>query len=105
MPIYEYECESCGKVLEYMQKFSDPSPDKCECGGRLHKLISNSSFHLKGTGWYVTDYKNKDSETPKKTASKSSAIESSTTASASTSTSSTATPPSSNSCSSCSCHA
>ncbi len=57
MPIYEYECESCGRVIEKWQKFSDPPLSRCRyCGGKLHKLISHSSFHLKGKGWYVTDY-------------------------------------------------
>ncbi len=70
MPIYEYECNSCGKIIEHMQKLSDPNPQKCSCGGRLNKLISNSSFHLKGTGWYVTDYKGKKGETSKKSSSK-----------------------------------
>ncbi len=57
MPIYEYECESCGKITENWQKFSDPPLSTCKyCGGKLHKLISHSSFHLKGSGWYVTDY-------------------------------------------------
>ncbi len=60
MPIYEYECESCGEVIESWQKFSDAPLETCEkCGGRLHKLISRSSFHLKGSGWYVTDYAGK----------------------------------------------
>ncbi len=62
MPIYEYRCANCGKTLEIMQKFSDKPLTKCpSCGGRLSKLISNCSFHLKGSGWYVTDYKKKDS--------------------------------------------
>ena len=57
MPIYEYECEKCGKVHEAWQKISDAPLDKCEqCKGKLHKLISRSSFHLKGSGWYATDY-------------------------------------------------
>jgi len=56
MPIYEYQCESCGKVVEVFQKFSDAPVTKCSCGGRLKKLISLNSFHLKGSGWYVTDY-------------------------------------------------
>jgi len=57
MPIYEYECRKCGQVLEAYQNFSDPSLKKCKhCSGRLQKLISQSTFHLKGTGWYVTDY-------------------------------------------------
>lgn len=60
MPIYEYQCETCGKVMEKLQKFSDDPLRTCECGGDLVKLISRSSFQLKGSGWYVTDYKTKD---------------------------------------------
>ena len=60
MPIYEYECTKCGNVEEIFQKFSDKPLVKCKhCSGKLHKLISHSSFHLKGTGWYVTDYAGK----------------------------------------------
>lgn len=67
MPIYEYECSKCGRVDEVLQKFSDKPLVKCKhCSGKLHKLISCSSFHLKGTGWYVTDYAGKSggSKTP-----------------------------------------
>ncbi len=57
MPIYEYECTKCGEFTEALQKFSDKPLTRCKnCGGKLHKLISHSSFHLKGSGWYVTDY-------------------------------------------------
>jgi len=57
MPIYEYECSKCGTVDEVIQKFSDKPLAKCKhCSGKLHKLISHSAFHLKGSGWYVTDY-------------------------------------------------
>jgi putative FmdB family regulatory protein len=66
MPIYEYQCQKCGTIEEALQKFSDKPLTKCgHCTGKLHKLVSRSSFHLKGTGWYVTDYKNqsKDPET------------------------------------------
>ncbi len=57
MPIYEYECTKCGREFEVIQGFSDRPMRKCEkCGGRVHKLVSQSSFHLKGSGWYVTDY-------------------------------------------------
>lgn len=57
MPIYEYQCQSCGAVVEQWQRMSDPAPEKCEsCGGSMSKLMSHSSFHLKGSGWYVTDY-------------------------------------------------
>lgn len=68
MPIYEYECENCGKQCEVIQKFNDEPLSSCpDCGGRMHKLISHTSFILKGTGWYATDYatdrkKSKDSE-------------------------------------------
>ncbi len=70
MPIYEYECTKCGKIEEAIQKFSDKPMTKCKhCSGKLHKLISQNSFHLKGTGWYVTDYANK-SQSPSALAKK-----------------------------------
>ena len=57
MPLYEYQCKKCGKVFEAMQKFSDEPLKKHEkCGGKLEKLMSAPAFHLKGSGWYVTDY-------------------------------------------------
>ena len=57
MPVYEYQCSECGQIEEAFQKISDPPLDTCpNCNGRLKKLISQSSFHLKGSGWYVTDY-------------------------------------------------
>jgi len=60
MPIYEYECTECGRVEEVLQKFSDKPLITCHhCSGKLQKLISHSTFHLKGSGWYVTDYANK----------------------------------------------
>ncbi len=60
MPIYEYECDGCQAVHELVQKMSDAPLETCPtCGGRVKKLISLSSFHLKGTGWYNTDYKKK----------------------------------------------
>lgn len=64
MPIYEYECTKCGKMTEAIQKFSDPPLSECShCHGELHKLISMSTFHLKGSGWYVTDYAGKNQST------------------------------------------
>lgn len=69
MPIYEYECAKCGRIEEALQKFSDKPLNKCShCSGKLHRLVSRSSFHLKGTGWYVTDYagKSRTSPTPPK---------------------------------------
>ena len=68
MPIYEYQCRSCGSRSEVLQRISDPPPADCEaCGGELKKLISAPSFQFKGTGWYVTDYagKGKDKGTDK----------------------------------------
>ena len=60
MPIYEYECAKCGRIEETLQNFSDKPLTKCShCSGKLHRLVSRSSFHLKGTGWYVTDYAQK----------------------------------------------
>jgi putative FmdB family regulatory protein len=57
MPVYEYECMNCGKQCEIIQKFNDEPLSTCpECGGHMHKLISQTSFILKGTGWYATDY-------------------------------------------------
>jgi putative FmdB family regulatory protein len=57
MPIYEYRCLDCGHQFELMQKFSDPPAEICtSCSGTVQKLISRSAFHLKGSGWYVTDY-------------------------------------------------
>jgi putative FmdB family regulatory protein len=62
MPIYEYACDSCGFEAEFLQKVSDPLLTDCpECGkATFHKLISAAGFQLKGNGWYVTDFKNKD---------------------------------------------
>jgi putative FmdB family regulatory protein len=58
MPIYEYECTGCGKTFEIFQKIGDDPLKECRvCKGKLQKLISNCAFHLKGSGWYVTDYK------------------------------------------------
>ena len=61
MPIYEYECRGCGERHEFIQKFSDRPKRKCpSCGKlRLKKLISAAAFHLKGDGWYVTDFRDK----------------------------------------------
>ena len=61
MPIYEYECRGCGERHEFIQKFSDSPKRKCpSCGKpRLKKLISAAAFHLKGDGWYVTDFRDK----------------------------------------------
>jgi len=67
MPLYEYECTKCGRVEEAFQRFSDKPLSKCRhCSGKLQKLISQSAFHLKGSGWYVTDYANKSKSSSSK---------------------------------------
>jgi len=65
MPIYEYRCRKCGKEFEVFQKITAPDLKECTfCKGPVTKLISLSSFSLKGTGWYVTDYGGKKSQVP-----------------------------------------
>ncbi|MDT5059667.1 MAG: hypothetical protein QOH63_126 [Acidobacteriota bacterium] len=64
MPLYEYECRKCKAHVEVLQKMTDKPLVKCrKCGGRLEKQWSSTSFQLKGTGWYVTDYASKKTET------------------------------------------
>jgi len=57
--IYEYKCSDCGSINEFWMKMSDPAPSECPaCKGKsLEKIISKTSFALKGSGWYTTDYK------------------------------------------------
>jgi putative FmdB family regulatory protein len=60
MPIYEYECGKCG-VFEQSQRISDAALTKCPtCRRKIRRLISSTSFQLKGSGWYVTDYARAD---------------------------------------------
>jgi len=57
MPVYEYECGKCGKHFEELQKVSDKPLKKCKfCGGAVQRLISQTSFSLKGGGWYKDGY-------------------------------------------------
>ena len=57
MPIYEYACTKCEHQLEVIQKISDKPLSRCpQCKGKLEKQFSQTSFQLKGSGWYVTDY-------------------------------------------------
>jgi putative FmdB family regulatory protein len=65
MPIYEYQCQKCG-TFETTQRITEKPLEKCpKCKSKVKKLISNTSFQLKGTGWYVTDYARKDKGTSK----------------------------------------
>jgi putative FmdB family regulatory protein len=60
MPIYEYQCQKCG-TFEVTQRITEKPLGRCPtCKGKVKKLISNTSFQLKGTGWYITDYARKD---------------------------------------------
>jgi len=61
MPLYEYQCDACGRRFEIIQKFSDGPPDACpKCGkGPVQRQQSSPAFQFKGTGWYVTDYAGK----------------------------------------------
>jgi len=59
MPLYDYRCHRCGRTFEVRQKFSDEALTVHEeCGGELERLISAPALQFKGSGWYVTDYKN-----------------------------------------------
>ncbi len=59
MPVYEYECKKCGQVHEVWQSLKDAPLSECpECGGDVAKIISRSSFQLKGGGWYADGYSN-----------------------------------------------
>jgi putative FmdB family regulatory protein len=78
MPLYEYDCPKCGR-FEVLQKMSDAPVDVHDCGSKVHKVMSASAFSFKGSGFYITDYKNGSSSAPaceKPKAEKSSACES-----------------------------
>lgn len=85
MPIYEYRCQRCGD-FDVMQKITEKPLRKCPtCKGKVSKLISNTAFQLRGTGWYVTDYANKGKKS--ESSAESAKSESKETASAGTSSS------------------
>ena|SRR5207302_10419310 len=69
MPLYEYECESCGTRFEKIRKFSDPPVEVCRnCGkGPVRKLLSSPAIQFKGSGWYITDYAKKSGTDAKNT--------------------------------------
>ena len=78
MPLYEYQCETCGHRFERIQKFSDPPVETCPLdGGPVKKLLSSPAIQFKGSGWYITDYaKSRKSEETKPGASTESSKES-----------------------------
>ena len=66
MPLREYQCDACGHRFEVIQKMSDPPLEACpKCGEVIRKLQAAPAFHLKGSGWYATDYAKKDQSTAK----------------------------------------
>jgi len=63
MPIYEYKCSECGALFEVLQKINNPPLKKCKrCGGDVRKVISTPAIQFRGSGWYVTDYGQKNSD-------------------------------------------
>ena len=66
MPLYEFECESCHRRFERIQKFSDASPETCpHCGkGPIRKLMSTPAIQFKGSGFYITDYGKREQSSP-----------------------------------------
>ena len=60
MPVYEYQCQECKKVFEFLQKISDEPLTQCEeCEGKLEKSFNSMNFHLYGPGFHITDNKRK----------------------------------------------
>ena len=96
MPIYEYACKKCGE-FEVTQRITEDPLKKCpRCGRKVTKLISHSAFHLKGSGWYATDYSKNgsgksDSSDTKETKTTSDKKDSSSSASSSNSSSKSTT--------------
>jgi putative FmdB family regulatory protein len=93
MPLYEYQCESCKKRFERIQKFSDPPVEVCpDCGkGPVRKLLSSPAIQFKGSGFYITDYAKKSSSEAGSKSSSESTSSSSTDAKSDTKSSDSAT--------------
>lgn len=92
MPIYEYSCSSCGKLVDVLQKLSDPPPAKCEsCGaeGTMSKVVSRSSFVLKGGGWYSDLYSSAKKDSGSSSTSEAGAAKESSSSSTGTATATT----------------
>ncbi len=64
MPLYEYQCDACANRFEVIQQYKDAPIDVCpKCGGTVSKLLSSPAIQFKGSGFYITDYARKGSET------------------------------------------
>ena len=62
MPLYEYECQKCGRRTEKIESVDVPHVKKCpHCGGKVERLVAARAIQFKGAGWYVTDYAKKSS--------------------------------------------
>lgn len=62
MPLYEYECQKCGRRTEKIEGVDGPHLRKCpHCGGKVERLVTAPAIQFKGAGWYVTDYAKKAS--------------------------------------------
>lgn len=98
MPIYAYRCESCGHAHDALQKISDAPLVDCPACGQpsLKKQVTAAGFQLKGSGWYVTDFRNNSSagSAPAASAAPASSADASAPATASTTTAPSASPPS-----------
>ena len=70
MPIYEYRCETCGHQEEFLQRVSEPQLTECPVCRKptFHKMLSAAGFHLKGSGWYATDFRSKPGKPAEKKA-------------------------------------
>jgi len=69
VPLYEYQCEKCGKRTEKIENVSGPHLKKCpHCGGKVERLLTAPAIQFKGSGWYVTDYAGKSAAKDKGTA-------------------------------------
>ncbi len=80
MPIYEYECE-CGKCIELIQKVTDPPPTHCTCEEnprKVKRVISQTNFQLKGSGWYKDLYSSAKHEAPSSSTGSTPAVDSTT---------------------------
>jgi putative FmdB family regulatory protein len=90
MPIYEYQCRKCGKQFEAFQGITEPDLKTCKfCKGKVQKMMSLSSFSLKGSGWYATDYAGKKPQADKPAHAETTSTESSSTSTDSSATTST----------------